>query len=266
MSSSNSDKAKMDSKFASDVYNLGQKVINTCLEMNRIGINQGTSGNVSARLDFANDNGSFLITPSGVPYSELTPETLVIIRISDTGEKPEILDGPFKDTKLEKLAPSTEWRLHRDIYLMKEKAVAVLHAHPTYSTVLSCVHSNIPSFHYMIAVAGGSDIRCTPYYTFGTRELADAMKEALEDRFACLLGNHGMICFSEKSVEKSLWLANEVETLARQYYHVKQFEISSALSKSTNLKEEGKKYLNDKEMETIKQKFKTYGQKIVDKS
>ena len=234
--------------------------------MNRMGINQGTSGNVSARLEYKHDSKSFLITPSGVPYSDLTPETLVIINISDTGEKPEILDGPFQNTQIKRLAPSSEWRLHRDIYLMKPKAVAVLHAHPTYSTVLSCIHSNIPSFHYMIAVAGGSDIRCTPYHTFGTEELADAMKEALEDRFACLLGNHGMICFSEKSLEKCLWLANEVETLARQYYHVKQFEMTSALSRIEISKDESKNYLNKREMEIIQEKFKTYGQNVINTS
>ena len=258
------DNAKKDSKFASYVYKLGQKIINTCLEMNRIGINQGTSGNISARLEFEENNKSFLITPSGVPYSELTPETLVLIKISDTDDKPEIIEGPFKQST--KLAPSTEWRLHRDIYLMKEKAVSVVHAHPTYATVLSCVHSNIPSFHYMIAVAGGSDIRCTPYYTFGTRELADAMAEALEDRFACLLGNHGMICFSEKSIEKCLWLANEVETLARQYYHVKQFELSLSVSNSETSNMESNNYLDDAQMKIIKEKFKTYGQSVVDKS
>ena len=242
--------------------------------MNRMGINQGTSGNVSARLEFDGCKDSFLITPSGVPYSELTPEILVMIKIADTEEVPEILEGPFIDTQRKKLAPSTEWRLHRDIYLMKEKAVAVVHAHPTFSTVLSCVHSSIPSFHYMIAVAGGSDIRCTPYHTFGTKGLADAMKEALEDRFACLLGNHGMICFSEKSIDKCLWLANEVETLARQYYHVRQFEMGLASSKmglasSKNhefSKFEDENYLDEAEMKIIKEKFKTYGQNIGHKS
>ena len=158
------------------------------------------------------------------------------------------------------MIPSTEWRLHRDIYLLKENAKSVVHAHPTYSTVLSCVHLNIPAFHYMIAVAGGSDIRCTPYHTFGTKPLANAMKIALENRYACLLGNHGMICFSETSIDKALWLANEVETLARQYYHVLQLSTSLGNSNNSNKETSPEFILDETEMGIIKEKFKTYGQ------
>ena len=229
--------------------------------MNQKGINQGTSGNISARLSFNDMDDTFLITPSGVPYSDLTPEMLVMVKITDSGDEPEIVDGPFDNGTTKKLSPSTEWRLHRDIYVLKENAKSVVHAHPTYSTVLSCVHIDIPAFHYMIAVAGGSDIRCTPYHTFGTKPLSDAMKVALEDRYACLLGNHGMICFSEKSVGKALWLTVEVETLARQYYHVLQL-TNSLGDHSINPKTSNAYMLNEKEMQIIQDKFKTYGQNV----
>ena len=249
--------AKNKASYVSSVYKLGQDIINACIEMNRIGINQGTSGNISARIS---TNDCFLITPSGVPYSELAPELLVMIKIDSHTEEPEIVESPFKSNAIKQLAPSTEWRLHRDIYSLKENAKAVVHAHPTYSTVLSCLHLSIPAFHYMIAVAGGSDIRCTPYHTFGTKPLADAIQIALQDRQACLLGNHGMICFSEKSIEKALWLTNEVETLARQYYHVLQLENSF---ETTNKKiDPSLIYLDENQMAIIKEKFKTYGQSI----
>ena len=228
--------------------------------MNRMGINQGTSGNISARVSWNSTNDCFLITPSGVAYLELTPEMLVMIKITNTSEDPEIIESPLKNNSIKKLAPSTEWRLHQDIYLLKRNAKSVVHAHPTYSTILSCVHLSIPAFHYMIAVAGGSDIRCTPYHTFGTKPLADAMKIALEDRYACLLGNHGMICFSEKSVGKALWLTNEVETLARQYYHVLQ--LANSFENTSQKLDTASIYLDENQMEIIKEKFKTYGQSI----
>ncbi|WMS43634.1 class II aldolase/adducin family protein [Acuticoccus sp. MNP-M23] len=176
--------------------NLRKAIIETCLEMNASGLNQGTSGNVSARV-----RGGMLITPSGIPYGDLAPDQIVFVR--DDGRA----DGPWR--------PSSEWRMHRDIYTGRAKAGAVVHVHSTMATALSCLRRGIPPFHYMVAVAGGTDVRCADYKLFGTQALSDAMLKALEDRSACLLANHGQIAFAP-TLGKALWLAGEIETLAAQ--------------------------------------------------
>lgn len=177
---------------------LRQEVIDTCLEMNASGVNQGTSGNISVRVA-----GGFLITPSGVPYASMTPSQIVEMD----------LEAGYRGDWL----PSSEWRMHHDLYKARPEAGAVAHTHSAYATALSCLRIEIPAFHYMIAVAGGTTLRCADYATFGTQALSDAMVAALRDRSACLLANHGMICFGP-SLAKALWLAVEVETLCRQYF------------------------------------------------
>jgi L-fuculose-phosphate aldolase len=180
---------------------LAQQVIDTCLSMNALGINQGSAGNVSVRFE----NG-FLITPSGMAYERLRPRHIVLVD----------LQGYCAD----RLDPSSEWRMHRDIYAEHGDAGAVLHAHSTFATALSCLRIGIPAFHYMIAVAGGRDIRCADYALFGTQELSDNMLSALSGRRACLLGTHGMICFHD-NLERVLALGVEIETLAKQYWHAR---------------------------------------------
>ncbi len=177
----------------------GQRIIDACLAMHREGINQGSAGNISVRTA-----GGFLITPSGVAYERMRPEDMVQMDLEgqSAGER----------------RPSSEWRMHCDIYRTRPEAGAVVHAHPTFCTALSCLRKDIPPFHYMVAVAGGSDIRCSGYALFGTQALSDAMLAALEGRRACLLGTHGMICFHD-DLDRALNLAIEVETLARQYWH-----------------------------------------------
>ncbi|HUV22440.1 MAG TPA: class II aldolase/adducin family protein [Gammaproteobacteria bacterium] len=181
---------------------LSQQVIDSCLAMNARGINQGSAGNISVRF-----KDGFLITPSGMAYDRLQPEHIVLVD----------LDGSSQDN----LNPSSEWRMHRDIYANRAEAGAVLHAHSTFATALSCLRNDIPAFHYMIAVAGGHSIRCADYALFGTQALSDHMLVALDGRRACLLGTHGMICFHD-NLDKALWLGVEVETLARQYWHACQ--------------------------------------------
>ena len=177
---------------------LRQKVIDTCLQMNAMGINQGTSGNVSVRVE-----GGFLITPSGVPYANMTPDMIVFV--DDEG-------GYYGA-----LLPSSEWRMHYDLYRHRPQAKAIVHAHPTFATALACNRRTIPAFHYMVAAAGGKSISCADYATFGSQELSDNMMVALSgDRRACLMANHGMIAYGN-SLDKALWLANETECLARQY-------------------------------------------------
>ena len=139
--------------------------------------------------------------------------------------------------------PSSEWRMHRDIYAARPEAGAVLHAHSTYATALSCHRLDIPAFHYMIAIAGGADIRCADYALFGTQELSDSMLDALAGRRACLLGTHGMICFHD-DLDSALWLGIEVETLARQYWHARQLGEPMLLDEA--------------QMDEVLKKFKTY--------
>ncbi len=181
---------------------LSQQIIDTCLAMNSEGINQGTAGNVSIRFE-----DGFLITPSAVAYNKLVPGDIVYID----------MDGSAQG----RLRPSSEWRMHLDIYATRPEAEAVIHVHSTFATALSCLRKDIPAFHYMVAVAGGKDIKCSNYALFGTQELSDTMLKALNDRCACLLGTHGMICFHD-SLDKALWLAVEVETLAKQYWYACQ--------------------------------------------
>jgi len=174
-------------------------MIATAREMNRRGINQGTSGNLSHRIE-----GGLLITPSGLPYEIMAPEDLVELR----------WDGSYRGRH----RPSSEWRFHRDILRTRADVDVVLHNHATYATALACHERGIPPFHYMTAVAGGHDIRVSRYACFGTQELSDAVLQALEGRHACLMGHHGMITIAA-TLEKALWLAVEVETLAKMYVH-----------------------------------------------
>jgi len=204
---------------------LSQTVIDTCLAMNTQGINQGNAGNISQRFE-----DGFLITPSGIAYQQLQPGDVVYVD----------MDGSSRDS----LTPSSEWRMHRDIYVNHPDAGAVLHAHSTFATALSCLRVDIPAFHYMIAVAGGADIRCADYALFGTQTLSDNMLAALTDRRACLLGTHGMICFHD-DLDKALWLGVEVEALARQYWHARQAGEPVILSAA--------------QMTEVLEKFKNYG-------
>ncbi len=181
---------------------LRQAIIDTCLEMNDTGINQGTSGNVSARVQ-----GGMLITPSGRPYKTMKPKDIVFMHE----------DGAFEGD----LVPSTEWRFHLDIMNSRDDVNAIVHAHPTFCTVIAILKKSIPRLHYMVAVAGGDDIRCAPYATFGTQALSDNAIKALQDRKACLLAHHGMIA-TGPDLAKAMWLAVEVETLAKQYYYTLQ--------------------------------------------
>ncbi|MGZ3458014.1 MAG: class II aldolase/adducin family protein, partial [Archangium sp.] len=126
-------------------------MIATARRMNVSGLNQGTSGNLSQRVE-----GGFLLTPTGMDYDALVPEDIVLMR----------MDGGHEGRR----APSSEWRFHRDILAARPEVGAVLHAHSMFCTTLACLRRGIPSFHYMVARAGGEDIRCAPYATFGTEE------------------------------------------------------------------------------------------------
>nr|WP_255651413.1 MULTISPECIES: class II aldolase/adducin family protein [unclassified Corallococcus] len=201
-------------------------MVATSRRMNTSGLNQGTSGNLSQRVE-----GGFLLTPSGMNYETMTPEDLVLMRFDGSHE------GHRK--------PSTEWQLHRDILQARPEVNAVLHAHSMFSTTLACLRRGIPAFHYMVSAAGGTDIRCAEYATFGTPELARHMMVALEGRKACLLANHGMVAMGADLA--AAWkLAVEVETLAAMYWRALQVGEPVVL--------------DDAEMERVFQQFRGYGQ------
>ena len=188
-----------------------QSIIDACLRMNTLGINQGTSGNISLR-----HGDGMLITPTSTPYEAMKPEQIVYMH----------LDGNHDPAQ----RPSSEWRFHRDILKARPEVQAIVHAHPPYSTMLAIMGMEIPPVHYMVAVAGGDTIRCAPYATFGTQELSEHAVRALEGRLACLLAHHGMIAVGP-SLPKAMWLAVEVETLARQYHGCLQIGTPPLLPK-----------------------------------
>ncbi|NRG19325.1 class II aldolase/adducin family protein [Rhizobiales bacterium] len=204
---------------------LRRDIIETARALPREGLTKGTSGNVSARW-----GGGFLVTPSGVPYDALREEMIV----------PMDLDGGYRGDFL----PSSEWRMHLDIYRANETAGAVVHCHSPRATALSCLRRPIPAFHYMVAVAGGDTIECADYATFGTAELSEKMIAALGTRLACLLANHGQIAYGP-TLAKALWLAGEVEALADQY-------LSALIAGEPVL-------LPAEEMERVLKKFSSYG-------
>ena len=172
----------------------------TARRMNASGINQGTSGNLSVRIP-----GGLLITPSSLPYEQMGPTDPVAID----------LDGsPLEQGQQRR--PSSEWRLHADLLRQRPEAGAVVHCHSVHATALACHGLEIPSFHYMVVVAGGATVRCAPYATFGTQELSDLALAALQQRQACLMAHHGQVALGA-DLDQALALAIEVETLARMY-------------------------------------------------
>jgi L-fuculose-phosphate aldolase len=179
-----------------------QSVVNACRRMNALGINQGTSGNISVR-----HGPDMLISPSAVPYDQMHAEDVAAMPV----------DGEY-GTWRGPLKPSTEWRFHLGIMRQRPGVGAVVHSHPPFCTALAIARRNIPACPYMMAAFGGTDVRCAPYATFGSKELADHALRALEGRNACLLANHGMIVCGA-NLEKTMWLAVELETIARQYYY-----------------------------------------------
>lgn len=205
---------------------LRESLVACAVAMQAEGLVVGTSGNLSARWA-----DGFLITPSGLAYDTLKPADMVFV--GDDGS----VRGQWR--------PSSEWRIHQAVYQARPEAGAVLHAHPTYSTSLACLRRDIPAFHYEVALAGGRDIRCARYATFGTPELARFAVEALQDRTACLLANHGLLCLAA-DLPGALTLALRVEQLARIYCQCVQAGEP--------------RVLDEEEMARVVRKFRSYGQ------
>jgi len=189
------------------------------------GLNQGSSGNVSVRC-----GAGMLITPSALATDGLKPNDIVYL--------------PFEGEAEGDLPPSSEWRFHRDIYLHRPEAGAVVHAHSPFAVSLSCLRRGLPPFHYMVAVAGGKDIHCAEYATFGTQALSDHVLAALTERQACLMANHGLVAFGA-SAERALYIALEVEALCEQFWRASLLGAPVLLS--------------DAEMAEVIERFKAYG-------
>jgi L-fuculose-phosphate aldolase len=201
-------------------------IIDAAARLEKLGLNKGTAGNISIRW-----NDGFLITPSGMPPNRLHPEDIVAIDADGTPQG--------------RRAPSSEWRFHHDIYAARADVNAVVHGHPPFCVALAVLHKDIPPYHYMVAKAGGRDIRCAPYASFGTQTLSDHATAALEGRRACLLANHGMIA-TGPSLDGAMSLAIEVEELAEGYWRALQVGTPFLLS--------------DEEMAETVERFAAYGE------
>ena len=186
--------------------NLDQRnqIIEYSLKLNSTNLSPLRSGNISLRAEQDNIQG-YLITPSGKKYETLKPEDIVFMDLNEEAEKNDSVNKP-----------SSEWRFHKDIYVNKKDAQAIVHAHSPHATAVSSHGKTIPPFHYMIALAGGEDIKCAEYATFGTEELSKNIINALKDRSACLMSNHGQVAFGQ-SLDQAFELAQEIENICHQY-------------------------------------------------
>ena len=208
---------------------LKSEVIKYSKKLNITNLSTLRSGNISVRVKEKGING-FYITPSGMKYSSLKIKDIVFVSLKGIFDK-------------KKGKPSSEWRFHQDIYVNKKNAKAIVHAHSTCATAVSSHQKNIPAFHYMVAVAGGEDLKCTKYATFGTKQLSKNIIKALKNRSACLIANHGQVAFGE-NLEKAFELAQEIENICYQYINALRIGIPKILSK--------------KEMKIVLGKFKNY--------
>lgn len=204
-------------------------IVAQCRAMNASGLNQGTSGNISARF-----GETMLITPSAIPYEAMRPEMIALMPLDgDYGA----WSGPH--------APSTEWRFHLDIMRSRPDVGAIVHCHAAYATALSMLHKPILAAHYMIAAFGGPTVRCTGYAPYGTKELSELAVAGLEARNGVLLGNHGLIAVGQ-TLTQAMWRASELETLAKMYLLALTIGEPAILS--------------DEEIMRTVERFKTYGQ------
>jgi L-fuculose-phosphate aldolase len=201
-----------------------KQLLVTSRRMVELGLNRGTAGNASKR-----HGDGMLITPSALPVAEMTTDSMVRMDLEG-----KVLQGG---------KPSSEWRFHRDIFVARPEIGAVLHMHSTYTTTIACLGKDVPAVHYHIAIAGGDSIRCTPYTIFGEQNLSDLALEALHDRKACLLGNHGMIALG-KDLADALSVAQEVEYLCEIYWRT--------------LSVGEPKILTAQQMHAVKEKFVEY--------
>ena len=211
----------------SNEQKLRQGIVDSCRAMNALGINQGTSGNISARF-----NGGILISPSALSYDSMTADDIVYVAKDGSRDEGSV--------------PSTEWRFHLDITNSRDSIGAVVHTHSMYASICAIRREDIPAVHYMMAAVDGPSIKCGKYATYGTKELSEEAVVALEGRNACILANHGVIA-TGANLDKAMWLAKEVEVLAQQFVFSKM------------LGGDGPHILPDEEIQLVKDKFGEYG-------
>ena len=204
---------------------LRESLLNSMQALEERGLNRGTSGNASVR-----QKNNFLVTPSGIAVKDMTTSQMV--------------EMDMQGAVIRTGKPSSEWRFHRDIYLARPEVNAVIHTHSMFATTLACLQKEIPPFHYMIAIAGGSNIRCSKYQLFGTQALSNAAILALKDRRACLLAKHGMIAIG-RDLAQAMDIAFEVEGLCEQYWRALQIGTPENLTLD--------------EMDEVFEQFKGYG-------
>jgi len=211
-----------------------KEVIEYAKKLNTENLSPLRSGNISIR---GNNDGidGFFITPSGIRYDDLTTESIVFLEFNENNNLKKISDKTIN--------PSSEWRFHQDIYIEKKDAQAIVHAHSANAAAVSAHGKNIPAFHYMVALAGGNNIKCAEYATFGTKELSHNIIKALEERKACLMSNHGQVAFG-KSLSEAFELAEEIENICHQYINT--------------IKLGKPKIISDEEMKKILYKTKNY--------
>ena len=212
-----------------------KKIIEFSLKLNTTNLSPLRSGNISIRINEDDEDG-YLITPSGKKYENLKPEDIVFMPFN---KKNESFNEKDKN-------PSSEWKFHHDIYKNKKEAKAIVHAHSPNATAVSSHGKPVPPFHYMVALAGGEDIKCANYATFGTKELSNNVIKALENRKACLMSNHGQVAFGN-NLEEAFELALEIENICHQYVIALKIgdpkilsfeEMKKVLEKAKNYKKE----------------------------
>ena len=201
------------------------QIIHACLQLETTGLNRGTSGNISCR-----EGDHFLITPSGMPTAQMHPANIVTMNF----------DGKVIGTG----KPSSEWHFHSDLLKHRPELNAIVHTHSPNATALACLREDLPAFHYMIAIAGGDTIRCAPYALFGTETLSRYALEAMRDRKACLLANHGLIA-TGRDLDEAMAVAIEIESLCQQYLLARQNGQPVLLS--------------TEEMQAVIERFRNYG-------
>ena len=211
-----------------------KEVIEYAKKLNTGNLSPLRSGNISVRGNKDGIDG-FFITPSGIRYDDLTTESIVFLEFNENNNLKKISDKTIN--------PSSEWRFHQDIYIEKKDAQAIVHAHSANAAAVSAHGKNIPAFHYMVALAGGNNIKCAKYATFGTKELSQNIIKALDGRKACLMSNHGQVAFG-KSLSEAFELAEEIENICHQYINT--------------IKLGQPKILSDEEMKKILDKAKNY--------
>jgi L-fuculose-phosphate aldolase len=207
---------------------LREHIVQACLQLEATGLNRGTSGNISCR-----EGDHFLITPSGMPTHQMHPSNIVTMNF----------DGNVIGTG----KPSSEWHFHCDLLRHRPELNAIVHTHSPNATALACLREDLPAFHYMIAIAGGDSIRCAPYALFGTETLSHYALEAMQDRKACLLANHGLIA-AGRDLDEAMAVAIEIESLCQQYLLARQNGHPVLLSTA--------------EMQAVIERFRHYGRNV----